>query len=132
MIIVTPALILDGWYVGSWSGHTLQFEYEGVQVQCETDRGVRGINVKVGFDIRDGQVVENSIRPTMEHGASCRLRNSDGSMFVHELRGVVFVTWVAERHKEKAFRFPVSQAERWIRYILDETGIQCLAEPVSL
>ena len=62
-IFLTPVEVLDGWYTGFWSGHTLKWDYEGVQVQCETDRGVRGINVRVGFDIRDGKVVENTIRP---------------------------------------------------------------------
>ena len=58
-----PVEVLDGRYTGLWSGHTLKWDYEGGQVQVETDRGVRGINGAVEFDIRDGKVVENTIKP---------------------------------------------------------------------
>lgn len=55
--------VRDGWYSGLWSGHTLKWDYEGVMVQCETDRGIRGVNVLVGFEVREGEVVENTMRP---------------------------------------------------------------------
>ena len=60
-IFLQPIEILDGWYTGTWSGHTLKFDYNETCVQCETKRGVRGLNVRVGFDIRDGKVVESTI-----------------------------------------------------------------------
>ena len=45
----------------------------------------------------------------------------------HELRGVVFVTWVAKQHKEKALQFPADKAADWVKLIADMTGIDCVA-----
>ena len=63
MTLLTPVKIADGWYEGLWSGHTLKWKADGQDIQCETDRGVRGINVSVGFEVKNGRVVENTIRP---------------------------------------------------------------------
>lgn len=57
------------------------------------------------------------------------LTNKDGTMFVHELHGVVFVTWVSKEHKEKACPFPADKAYAWVKIITDMTGVECVATP---
>lgn len=55
------------------------------------------------------------------------ITNADGSMFVHELRGVVFVTWVAKRDKGKALQFPADKAADWVKLISSMCGFECVA-----
>ena len=55
------------------------------------------------------------------------LTSADGSMYVHELRGVVFITWVAKQHKEKALQFPADKAADWVKLISEMTGVECVA-----
>ncbi len=55
------------------------------------------------------------------------ITNADGSMFIHELRGVVFVTWVAKEHKEKACPFPANKADQWVKLLSEMTGVECKA-----
>ena len=56
-----PVKIPDGFYFGEWSGHVLRWVYDGQLVQVNTIVGVRGIRVKVRFDVLGGLVVEKSI-----------------------------------------------------------------------
>jgi hypothetical protein len=56
----------------------------------------------------------------------CYITNADGSMFVHEVRGVVFVTWVSRKDKEEAMRFPTGNAADWAKLISDMTGVECI------
>lgn len=55
------------------------------------------------------------------------ITSADGAMYVHELRGVVFVTWVAKQHKDKALQFPADKAADWVKLISDMTGVDCVA-----
>lgn len=55
------------------------------------------------------------------------LTNQDGSMYVHELRGVVFVSWVSKAHRKKACQFPADKADQWVRIISEMTGVDCVA-----
>lgn len=57
-------LVPDGCYTGLWSGHTLKWNYKGVEIQHETDLGVRGLNIHVSFYVRDSEVIEDTIRST--------------------------------------------------------------------
>jgi hypothetical protein len=57
------------------------------------------------------------------------ITSADGSMYVYELRGVVFVTWVAKQHKEKALQFPADKAADWVKLISGMTGVECVATP---
>jgi hypothetical protein len=60
------------------------------------------------------------------------IMSTDGLMYVHELRGAVFVTWVSERHKEKALQFPADKADDWVQLISKMTGVECAATAASL
>lgn len=55
------------------------------------------------------------------------ITNADGSMYVHELRGVVFVTWVAKLHKHKALDFPADKAAEWVTILSQITGVACVS-----
>ena len=55
------------------------------------------------------------------------ITSADGSMYVHELRGAVFVTWVAKQHKEKALPFPADKAADWVKLISEMTRVECVA-----
>lgn len=58
----TPIEVANGTYSGLWSGHDLTWEYDGKKVQVHTDRGVRGLNIPVTFDVVDNRVDEESIK----------------------------------------------------------------------
>lgn len=54
-----------------------------------------------------------------------------GTMFVHEIRRAVFVTWVAREHVEMASRFPKSREAEFVEFFHKFTGIVCKSVPVS-
>lgn len=51
-------------------------------------------------------------------------------MFVHELRGVVFVTWVSIEHIKYALKFPKDKASDWASLIEEMTGVDCIYIPI--
>lgn len=55
------AEVLDGTYEGLWGGHSLRFRVGSDEFLCETDRGIRGMNVPVTFTVSGGDVDEGSI-----------------------------------------------------------------------
>lgn len=55
------------------------------------------------------------------------ITNADGSMFVHELCGVVSVTWVSKLNKSKACKFPAAKAAEWASVVADISGVECVA-----
>jgi len=54
------------------------------------------------------------------------ITNEDGSMYVHQLHGVAFVSWVAACDRQKAQRFPQDTVGEWARLISKMTGITCV------
>lgn len=56
-----PVSVPDGQYTGTMSGHEIQFTHDGRDVYCETDLGVRGINVPVTFQMAGNRVIEATI-----------------------------------------------------------------------
>jgi hypothetical protein len=58
------------------------------------------------------------------------ISNADGTMYVHEVRGVCFISWVLEKDKEHAAKFPADRAVEWSRLIADISGQPC--EPVFI
>ena len=55
----------------------------------------------------------------------CYITNKDGTMYVHELRGVVFITWVSSADKKKALAFPHDTALEWCKIVEKMTGVEC-------
>lgn len=51
----------DGKYEGLWGGYVLKWEHDGKEVDCILKLGVRGINIPVSFEIKNGVVDEQSI-----------------------------------------------------------------------
>jgi len=51
------------------------------------------------------------------------LRTKNG-FYVHELRGVVYVSWVFEKDREHAAIFPTKDIEKWRDTIADMTGFE--------
>lgn len=52
------------------------------------------------------------------------IRTTDGRWYVHELRGVVYVSWVAERDRQHALRFPAQRAHWWVEFFRAATGLE--------
>lgn len=44
----------DGYYDGLWSGHCIDINYKGKAYELMTDEGIRGINVKVIVEVKNG------------------------------------------------------------------------------
>lgn len=55
------ANVPDGWYEGTWSGYTIRYLFNDKEVQCQSVRGVRGINIPVRFQVKDNFLVDESI-----------------------------------------------------------------------
>ena len=41
------------------------------------------------------------------------------AFYIHEIRGVIYISWVSEKDKTRALPFPLTDADRW-RDILSE------------
>lgn len=65
------------------------------------------------------------------HPSRVYIANADGSMYVHQLRGVVFVTWVSRQEVSRAQEFRASEASEWVKLIMRMTGVECQAVPVG-
>lgn len=48
------ATLPDGYYIGFWSSNIIELSYNGRDYILDTNEGVRGINVKVVIEIKDG------------------------------------------------------------------------------
>ena len=59
------------------------------------------------------------------------IANADGSMYVHQLRGVVFVTWVSRQEVARAQEFEADKAKEWVELLARMTGVECQAVPVG-
>ena len=44
----------DGYYNGVWGGYSIDVIYKSKAYELETEEGVRGINVKVIVEVKDG------------------------------------------------------------------------------
>jgi len=49
------------------------------------------------------------------------IRTKDG-WYIHELRGVSYVSWVIEADKENALLFPLDKIDEWIELMRRWTG----------
>lgn len=45
----------DGFYNGVWGGYTIDVTHRGKVYELETEEGVRGVNVKVIVEVKDGE-----------------------------------------------------------------------------
>lgn len=52
----------DGYYTGVWSGYIIELTYGKKQYELSTEEGVRGINIKVIVEIKDGLATFDLIR----------------------------------------------------------------------
>lgn len=50
-----PVIIPDGLYNGTWSGHVIDVKIEGKSYALATEMGVKGINIKVVVEVKDGE-----------------------------------------------------------------------------
>lgn len=62
MTFMVPTKVPDGTYQGVWSAHKLKFRLNRKNIDCTTERGVRGIDVPVKFRVKNGELVESSIQ----------------------------------------------------------------------
>jgi len=53
------------------------------------------------------------------------ITDADGKMFVHEICGICFITWVSKENKDKALKFPADQAVDWCKVIENISGVVC-------
>ncbi len=44
----------DGYYYGVWGGSIIEIRYKGKTYELETEIGVRGIDIKVVVEVKDG------------------------------------------------------------------------------
>ena len=49
-----PAQLPDGLYNGIWGGYVIELTHNGKKYELNTEEGVRGINIKVVVEIKDG------------------------------------------------------------------------------
>jgi hypothetical protein len=47
-------------------------------------------------------------------------------MYVHEIRGVVYVSWVAEKDRPHACMFPNNKRAEWIKVMESTTGCKLI------
>ncbi len=52
--IPTLATLPDGLYNGVWGGYVIEVNYKGKTYELETKEGVRGMDIKVVVEIKDG------------------------------------------------------------------------------
>ena len=45
----------DGLYNGTWGGYVIEINYKGSTYELATEESVRGINIKVVVEIKDGE-----------------------------------------------------------------------------
>jgi hypothetical protein len=55
------------------------------------------------------------------------ITSKNGSMYVHQVRGVLYVSWVAKPHRDRALKIPADQASKWVKFIAELTGVACVA-----
>lgn len=51
------------------------------------------------------------------------LRTIDGKWYVHELRGVVYVSWISYRNRSHALTFPEDKILEWQKIVEDISGM---------
>ena len=54
------------------------------------------------------------------------IANSDGSMLVSAVHGLLYVTWVSRANREYAMRFPVNKVVGWLQVITQITEMDCI------
>jgi len=52
----------DGFYSGTWSGYEIEVEFGSKKFQLETEEGVRGTNVRVVVEVKDGVATFDVLR----------------------------------------------------------------------
>ena len=51
------------------------------------------------------------------------IRTADQKLYVHEIKGPNFVSWVTSKDKLFAQKFPASKIEQWLQIISNMTGL---------
>ena len=52
----------DGLYNGTWGGYVIELKYNNDTYELVTEDGVRGINIPVIVEIREGEVTFDTVR----------------------------------------------------------------------
>lgn len=56
------AMLPDGAYFGTWGGNVIEVSYKGKNYELTTEEGVRGFNIKVVVNVKDGVATFNEIK----------------------------------------------------------------------
>lgn len=56
------AMLPDGAYFGTWGGNIIDVSYKGKNYELTTEEGVRGFDIKVVVNIKDGVATFNEIK----------------------------------------------------------------------
>lgn len=54
----------------------------------------------------------------------------DKGMFVHEVRGVNYVTWVSHENRREAMLFPGDKASEWLSIIEGMAKVECTIKDI--
>ena len=54
-------ILPDGLYDGTWSGYVIEITYKGDTYKLATEAGVKGINIKVVVEIKEGEPTFDTI-----------------------------------------------------------------------
>lgn len=52
----------DGLYYGTWGGYVVDVNYKGKNYELATEKGVRGIGIKVVVEIKDGVATFDTVQ----------------------------------------------------------------------
>lgn len=52
----------DGFYTGYWGGYVITVQHNSKQYELKTEEGVRGFNIKVAIEIKDGIATFDTIK----------------------------------------------------------------------
>jgi hypothetical protein len=55
------ATLPDGNYTGTWGGYVIELNYEDKTYELNTEEGVRGMNIKVIINVRDGVATYHTV-----------------------------------------------------------------------
>lgn len=59
----------------------------------------------------------------------CYLKTIEG-WYVHEIRGACYVSWVSEKDKDEALKFPLEGSGLWMELLSTWTGKSLLYEQI--
>ena len=52
------------------------------------------------------------------------LMTKDGKWYVHELRGVMYISWVSQKDKAHALIFPKNKILEWQKFVEGISGLE--------